>query len=207
MAYLSHVEKNINLNPFNMIRDLIIKNRSYRRFDSSVKISFKQIERWIELARFSASGRNMQPLKYAVCTDELINEKIFPNLGWAGYLEKWKGPEEGEKPVAYIAVLHDKSLSDNYYCDDGIAIQSILLGAVEDGFGGCIIGTINKRKVVKILKLPENLEILWMIALGKPVEECVLETAIKSDIKYWRDENQMHHVPKRPLEEIIYKLT
>ncbi len=188
-----------------MIRDLIIKNRSYRRFDSSVKISFKQIEKWIELARFSASGRNMQPLKYAVCTDEQTNEKIFPYLGWAGYFTNWKGPEESERPVAYIAVLHDKSLSENYYCDDGIAIQSILLGAVGDGFGGCIIGSVNKRKVAKIFNLPDNLEILWLIALGKPAEKCVLEDVKNNDIKYWRDSGEIHHVPKRPLSEIIFK--
>ncbi|NQU51170.1 MAG: nitroreductase family protein [Bacteroidetes bacterium] len=188
-----------------MIRDLITKNRSYRRFDSSVKISFKQIKKWIELARFSASGRNMQPLKYAVCIDEKTNGKIFPNIGWAGYLSNWKGPEEKERPVVYVAVLHDKSISDNYYCDDGIAIQSILLGAVEDGFGGCIIGTFNKTKVTKILSIPESIEILWLIALGKPAEECILENVKNSDIKYWRDENDVHHVPKRSLDEIIFR--
>lgn len=188
-----------------MIRDLIIKNRSYRRFDSTVKITFKQIEEWIELARFSASGRNMQPLKYVVCTNEQINEKIFPNLGWAGFLTNWKGPAENERPVAYVVVLHDISLSSDYYCDDGIAIQSILLGAVEDGFGGCIIGSVNKRKVAKILKLPDNLEILWLIALGKPAEECVLEDMKNNNIEYWRDLNKIHHVPKRALNEIIYE--
>lgn len=188
-----------------MIRDLIIKNRSYRRFDSTVKITFNQIEKWIELARFSASGRNMQPIKYAVSTDEKTNEKIFPNLGWAGFLTNWKGPAENERPVAYIVVLHDKSLSSNFYCDDGIAIQSILLGAVEDGFGGCIIGSVNKGKVAKILNLPNNLEILWLIALGKPAEECVLEDMKNNNIEYWRDSNEIHHVPKRTLSEIIYK--
>src|SRR5665811_19887 len=160
-----------------MIRDIVIKNRSYRRFDQSVKITPQQIESWIELARFSASGRNMQSLKYVVSTNEKINEKIFPNLGWAGYLTNWKGPEEGERPVAYIAVLHDTSLAENYYCDDGIAVQSILLGAVEDGFGGCIIGSVNKRKVSKILELPDHLEILWVLALGKPAETAIIETA------------------------------
>lgn len=188
-----------------MIRDLIIKNRSYRRFDSSVKISYKQIRKWIELARFSASGRNMQPLKYSISIEDETNEKIFPSVGWAGYLTDWKGPKEGERPVAYIAVLHDKTLSENYYCDDGIAIQSILLGAVEAGFGGCIIGTFNKAKVTKTLKLPENMEILWLIALGKPAEECVLDEVKNGDIKYWRDENEIHHVPKRALDEIIFK--
>lgn len=186
-----------------MIRDLIIKNRSYRRFDASVKITFAQIEKWIELARFSASGRNLQSLKFAVSTDPLITDKIFPYLGWAGYLSDWKGPEVNERPAAYIAVLHDKSLSDNYYCDDGIAMQSILLGAVEDGFGGCMIGTVNKSKVAKILKLPMHLEILWMVALGKPAETCVLEDVMNNDTKYWRDADNIHHVPKRPLNEII----
>jgi nitroreductase len=188
-----------------MIRELIMKNRSYRRFDNSVKPDVKQIEKWIELARFSASGRNMQPLKYVICTNGKINNLIFPNLGWAGYLKEWQGPAENERPAAYVAVLLDKSLAENYYCDDGIAIQSILLGAVEDGFGGCIIGSVNKSKVAKILNLPENLEILYMLALGKPSEKIILETAEQGEIKYWRDKNDVHHVPKRPLKEIIFK--
>ncbi len=188
-----------------MIHELIVKNRSYRRFDQSVKITTEQITNWIELARFSPSGRNMQSLKYVISTREDINEIIFPNLGWAGYLTNWKGPSEGERPVAYVAVLHDKSLSENYFCDDGLAMQSILLGAVEDGFGGCIIGSVNKKKVAQILEIPESLEILWLIALGKPSEKVILETVIDNDVKYWRDENDVHHVPKRDLNELIFK--
>ena len=188
-----------------MIRDLIMKNRSYRRFDSTVKITQHQLINWIELARFSASGRNMQPLKYAISVDEKLNEKIFPNIGWAGYLNNWKGPEKNEQPVAYIAVLHDKSVAENYYCDDGIAIQSILIGAVDEGFGGCIIGTFNKRRVAKIFELTDNLEILWLIALGKPAEKVVLEDVKNNEIKYWRDDKDIHHVPKRSMNELIFK--
>lgn len=188
-----------------MIRDLILKNRSYRRFDQSVKIPQEEIKNWIELARFSPSGRNLQPLKFVVCTDEPLNKQIFQQLGWAGYLTDWQGPEEGERPVAYIAVLHDESLVNDYLCDDGIAMQSILLGAVEDGYGGCIIGSVNKGKVAKILRLPDHLQILWIIALGKPAEQSVIEPAKDNDIKYWRDEKEVHHVPKRPLEELIFK--
>ncbi len=188
-----------------MIRDLIIKNRSCRRFDQSVRISAEQVKNWVELARFSASARNMQTLKFIISSDETVNKQLFQHLGWAGYLTYWQGPEEGERPVAYVIVLHDKSLSENYSCDDGIAMQSILLGAVEDGFGGCIIGTVNKGKVAKILRLPENLEVLWVIALGKPAEKIELETTIENNIKYWRGEDGTHHVPKRPLDEIIFK--
>ena len=100
-------------------------------------------------------------------------------MGWAGYLSNWNGPKEGERPVAYIAVLKDKTISENHYCDDGIAMQSILLGAVADGYGGCMIGSVNKGKVAQILDLPEHLDILWLIALGKPTEEVVLEEALQ----------------------------
>lgn len=185
-----------------MLRDLILKNRSYRRFNNQIKLRPEQIETWIDLARFTASGRNMQPLKYAVVTHPLLCEKVFPLLGWAGYLNDWKGPEEQEQPVAYVMVLNDKTISENHYCDDGIAMQSILLAAVEDGFGGCIIGSVNKSKVARLLELPSHLELLWVIALGKPAEEVVIEPAL-DDIRYWRDEEGTHHVPKRALTEVL----
>jgi len=188
-----------------MIRDLVMRNRSYRRFDQKVRISEKIIMEWIALARFSSSGRNMQPLKYVISTGEEVNAEIFQHLAWAGYLTSWPGPEEGERPAAYVVVLLDTSLAENYYCDDGIAMQSILLGATEEGFGGCIIGSVNKVKVARILNLPDHLKILWVMALGKPVEEVVLEDVADGEIRYWRDEHRVHHVPKRKLEEIIWK--
>ena len=135
--------------------------------------------------------------------DESLNAKIFEQLSWAGYLTNWNGPEDGERPSAYIIMLNDTSISGNYFCNDGIAMQSILLGATEAGFGGCIIHSVNRNKLREILNLSEQFEILYVIALGKPKEIVVLEEVKEDDIKYWRDENQVHHVPKRPLDEII----
>jgi nitroreductase len=189
-----------------MISDLIKRNRSIRRFDHSIKIDTEKLKKWVDLARLSSSGRNMQPLKYVITTDEKINSLIFPHLGWAGYLSGWKGPAEDERPVAYIVVLLDKSLSETYHCDDGIAMQSIMLGATEDGFGSCIIGSVNKSRVAKILQLPLTMEVLWVMALGKPAEKVLLETAENGEIKYWRDSDEVHHVPKRPLDEIIHSI-
>lgn len=187
------------------IRELVEKNRSYRRFDQSAGITTAQLEKWIELARFSASGRNMQPLKYALSTGKVLNDQIFSHLAWAGYLTDWDGPAEGERPVAYIAVLHDRQVSEKYFCDDGIAMQSILLGATEDGYGGCIIGSVNRKKVAELLKLPAHMEILWIVALGKPAEKVVVEDAEGENIRYWRDENDIHHVPKRTLNDLIWQ--
>ncbi|MEI7422317.1 MAG: nitroreductase family protein [Prolixibacteraceae bacterium] len=189
-----------------MFRDLILKNRSYRRFFQTEKITGLQLQEWVDLARNSASARNAQPLKYILCTDESMNAAVFETLSWAGYLPAWPGPEEGERPSAYVIMLSDTSIPGNYLCDDGIATQSILLGAVEAGFGGCIIYSVNRKRLREILNLEEQFEIIQVLALGKPKETVVLEEMRDGEVKYWRDENQVHHVPKRPLKEIILRI-
>ena len=128
-----------------MIKELILKNRSYRRFHQEVPISKALIWSWIELARFSASGMNMQPLKYIISNEPSRNQKVFETLSWAGYIKDWAHPEEGEHPSAYIIQLLDTAIAKQFFCDDGIAMQSILLGAVEDGYGGCIYRSIKKE--------------------------------------------------------------
>ncbi len=187
-----------------MLRDLIKANRSYRRFYEDVKIERSILEELIDLARLSPSGANLQPLKYIISYTEEKNNLIFSHLKWAGYLKDWDGPVPGERPSAYIIMMLDKNISQNPMWDHGIASQSILLGAVEKGLGGCQFGSVDKAALKKELNIPENYEIIMVIALGKPKEEVVLEE-IKDlkDVKYWRDENQIHHVPKRKLEDMI----
>ena len=187
-----------------MIRDLIIKNRSYRRFFQEVPIERKTLEELVDLARLSPSGANLQPLKYILSCDPEKNALIFPHLAWAGYLKDWPGPSEGEKPSAYIIILIDTQIRSSVGCDHGIAAQSILLGATEKGLGGCIIGSIQRDGLRKALDIPSHYEILLVLALGKPREKVVIETVDQTgDIKYWRDAEDVHRVPKRPLDDII----
>jgi nitroreductase len=187
-----------------VLRELVVKNRSFRRFDETHAIDKGTLRSLIDLARLSPSGANLQPLKYMLSITKDRNDLIFPLLSWAGYLKDWSGPVEGERPSAYIVILGDTDIRKNFGCDHGIAAQSIMLGAAELGLGGCMIASIQKDALREALKIPDHLEILLVLALGKPVEEVVLE-ALKpdGDIKYWRDENQVHHVPKRDLGEII----
>jgi len=189
----------------NSLKTLILKNRSYRRFYHDVKIENNQLSDWIDLARNSAAAKNLQPLKYIVTTNEKDGQEIFKNLKWAGLLPDWDGPIPEERPVAYIIMMMDKNISTNLYCDHGIAAQSILLGAVEAGFGGCILAAIHKKNVSEYFQIPENLEIIQLIALGKPKEMVMLdEIGDNGETKYWRDEQSIHHVPKRKLEDIIW---
>ncbi len=187
-----------------MIADLIRRNRSCRRFYQNYKVDGKILEELVNLARLSPSAANLQPLKYILTTRSEINAQIFACLAWAAYLKDWSGPEEGERPSAYIVILSDTTISKTVDCDHGIACQSILLGAREIGLGGCIIASINHEKLRNILKIDPKYKIMLVIAIGKPREEVVIEAADPNDsIKYWRDDKNIHHVPKRNLNDII----
>ena len=187
-----------------MIRELILKNRTFRRFYQDVPVERKTLEELVDLARYSASAANNQPLKYFLVNEPEKNALMFPQLGFAGRLTEWPGPAEGERPAAYIIILLDTEISKNPWCDHGIAAQSILLGAREMGLGGCMHGGVKKDAVMEIFNIPPHYEILLVISLGKPKEEVVLEDAEPGgDIAYYRDKNDVHHVPKRPLSEII----
>ena len=187
-----------------MIRDLIVRNRSYRRFYQEVDINLEALRELVDLARLSASAGNVQPLKYILSWQPLRNSLVFSHLGWARYLVDWSGPREGERPSAYIIMLGDTEISRSFGCDHGIAAQSILLGATERGLGGCIIASIDKEGLRKALEIPLQYEILLVLALGRPKEIAVIETVGPSgDIQYWRDSEGVHHVPKRPLDDII----
>jgi len=131
-----------------MLDELIRKNRSYRRYHENERLSREQLKKWVNLARFSASARNAQSFKYILVTEQSDCDQLFPLLVWAGYLKNWNGPEKGERPAAYLVMLNDTIISSNYYCDHGIAAQSILLGAVEDGYGGCILASVNREELV-----------------------------------------------------------
>ena len=187
-----------------VIKDLVKKNRSYRRFYENFTIERNSLEELVDLARLSASAANRQPLKYILSCDRNKNDLIFSTLAWAGYIKDWLGPSEGERPSAYIVILYDTEINKNYWCDPGIAAQSILLGATEKGLGGCIFASVKRNELRSALKIDERYEILYVLAIGKPKEKVVLETVgTDGDIKYWRDGQGVHHVPKRALKDII----
>ncbi len=186
-----------------MIKELVLRTRSIRRFVEE-PVNEETLLYLIDIARLSASAANLQPLKYVISFKDKMNDLIFPHLMWAGYLREWNGPEKGERPSAYIIVMGDLSISKSFGCDHGIATQNILLGAAELGLGCCLIGAVERKKIIEKLNIPEKYEILHIIALGRAGEKVILEEMEKDgSIKYWRDKNGIHHVPKRSLSDII----
>ena len=187
-------------------RQLLTANRSYRRFHQDRPLDEKTLVGLVELTRLCPASANRQPLRYMVSCSPEQNARIFPHLAWAGALRDWPGPAEGERPTGYIIILGDPKYKSFLSVDSGIAAQSMLLGAVEQGLGGCMIGSIDRDGLRRTLSVPDELEIVLVIALGHPAETVVLEDAKDpDDVVYWRDDNQVHHVPKRTMAELLLK--
>jgi len=206
MVYYAHaVNGNHPWEEPKMMRDLIIRNRSYRRFYQDVAVGLDTVTALIDLARLGASAGNRQPLKYMTSCDSGRNAVVFSTISWAAALKEWPGPDDGERPAAYIIMLEDTDLTNPYvHYDAGIAAQNILLGAAEKGLGGCMIASVKSGQLQRELEIPDRYTILLVIALGRPKETVVIEPVGPSgDTTYWRDPKGVHYVPKRSLEEII----
>lgn len=186
--------------------EAVKKTRSFRRFKAVPAPSLSNLEGLIELARLTPSSANKQPLKYVLVEAKERLPEVFSCLKWAGYLSDWTGPSEEEQPTAYIIILSDPSLNENPGIDIGIAAQTMLLGAQELGFGACLLGSIDRPRLKGLLAIPGGLEVQLVVALGTPGEDVVLTTVENDgDIRYWRDEQGVHFVPKRSKEDLIVK--
>lgn len=187
------------------IDEAIRKRRSIRKFKQK-EIGINILKELIGYARIAPSAANVQPLEYYIVTDDSLRSEVFGNLKWAGYIAPEGDPKDNERPVAYIIVLVNKNKkSFPPQRDVGAAVENILLAAINKNIGSCWLGAINRKNLTSILELPSKYKIDSVIALGYPKEEAVTEKSKNGDIKYWKDEQGTLHVPKRSLDEVIYK--
>ncbi len=189
------------------IKDLLLHNRSYRRFKQEPALSKNDLFDLIDSVRLSPSARNDQPLKFILLHSIKSCNTLFPFTAWAGYLKDWPGPGEGERPTSYIIILNDTNISKKSDVDVGIAAQSILLTAAEKGFGGCMLGSIKREKIRESFSINEKYAISLVIALGKPAEKVVIDDIDSGDTRYYRDADEIHHVPKRKVKELIIDIS
>lgn len=184
-----------------MIYEKIVSRRTIRKYLQK-DVPKEVLIRCVDAARLSPSGANRQPLKYVIIEDKNLLKEAFGTLSWAGYLPDYR-PSEEEIPRAYIVILLDKNIRKNSGHDAGIASMSISMVAYDEGLGSCILGAVDREKLREILKIPDHLDIVLVIALGYPAENPIVDKVKNGDIKYWLDEDGVLHVPKRELEDII----
>ncbi len=187
-----------------MLKDLVKQNRSFRRFKPE-PVAEQILIDLIDHARFTGCAKNMQTIRYQICSDPARNDEIFKTLAWAGFLKDWPGPVPDERPTAYIVMTHDTQLPNRWIeYDLGIAAQTILLAAAEKDMGGCIVAAIRKNRLKEICALGERYEIKLVLALGIPKEKIVIDSLQPGgDSRYWREPDMTHHVPKHSLEELL----
>ncbi|MDY0163109.1 nitroreductase family protein [Desulfobotulus sp.] len=187
-----------------MLKSLVTRSRSIRRFVEGEVPGRQVLEDLVDFTRLVPSAGNLQVLRYRLVLDSEERAGIFPALGWAAYLKDWKGPEPGERPAAYVVICGPVKGGSLVFCDLGIAAQTLALGAAERGLGCCMLANMDKGVLREVLKIPEDLEILLTLALGKPAETVVLEPMEpEGSVRYWRDERGVHHVPKRDLAGLL----
>ncbi len=184
------------------LHELAIENRSTRRFRQEIAISERDLFLFIDSARLAPSGANLQLLRFTPVTGRKHCLQIFPALKWAGYLEDWNGPVEGEQPSAYIIIHAPVGERRHIPVDAGIAAAYIVLTARESGYGSCMIMSFDRTLIEEAAGTQEGYHPFLIIALGIPGEETVLEEA-DGDIRYYRDQKDRHHVPKLALDDLI----
>jgi len=182
----------------------ITGRRSIRKFSRKL-VPTEDLKELVKLGGLAASGMNVQPIKYIIATREKA-DSIFPHTRWAGYLKGKGSPLFEERPAAFILVLNDKNLrTSGYELDAGAAIQNILLGAHSMGLGTCWLGAIDYEKISEITDIGDKYKLISAIAVGYPAQTSISEPA-GGDIKYYLDNEQVLHVPKRGLDEIILNI-
>ena len=190
-----------------MLKDLVIRNRSYRSYDESRRVTREELLELVDLTRFTASGVNRQPLKYRIVRTEETVDALQALTVWGAMLPHLQLPPPGMCPTGFIVICQDTSIAPNpksCLIDVGIVSQTMLLAAAEKGLGGCMIGNFCPEAVAELLELPEGMLPQLIVAIGSPAEEVRL-TTVGEDGKtaYYRDESGVHWVPKRSLEDIL----
>lgn len=184
-------------------KDLVKKNRSYRRFDQSKVLSSETLTELVDCVRLVPSGGNTQSMRYRTVSDPKECQQVFETLAWAAQYKDWSGPKEGERPTGYIFLLREKSLSKMLHHDDGIAAATLTLYATSLGLGCCTMQNCQYNHAFKALGIDkEKYAFSCVIALGYPIEQVQLEEVKNDDTHYWR-EDQVQHVPKRKLSEVL----
>lgn len=192
---------------------LVRRARTCRRFDESMRVPCELLLELVNLARVAPCGANAQRLRFHVVSGAEDCARVFKELMWAGALKDWPGPVEGERPTGYIGILAERAVPGKPAApitevDTGIAAQTMMLAArsATPEVAACMFKAFTPRAIDAMGLDNGKFELKLVMAFGIPAEEQVLEPVSASpdgSLDYWRDEAQVHHVPKRALEDIL----
>ncbi len=183
--------------------ETIAGRRTIRRFKPE-PVARELLERLVDAGRLAPSAANVQPLEFVVVDGEGPRAEVFPCLKWAAYISPAGDPKPGEEPAAYVITLVNTKIREKMFeYDVGAAMENMILAALEQGVGSCWLLSIDRDKLRAILGVPEHYRVDSVLALGYPAEEPASEV-MGDSCRYWKDEADRLHVPKRPLASVAH---
>ncbi len=191
------------------IYEIALKRRTIRRF-KNIALPYELLEKCVNAARLAPSASNWQPLEYIIVDDEQLLAKVFDTLAWAAQAIKPAGhaPPPGHRPMAYVVVLAKNDVPNKAWvkCDAGLAVENMILVALEEGVASCCLGAIAINRLRESLNISSDYTVLLVLALGHPDESPIVEEFSGPAWKrIWKDKDNVVHVPKRKLTEILHR--
>ncbi len=185
------------------VTDAIVSRRTKRKYTQQ-RVSRDLLETLVEYARFTPTGANLQPLKFAIIDGDRA-EEVFPLTKWSGYHPE-DAPKADEQPPSYIAILGDNEIKSNgqFETDAGAAGVVICLAAEELGLSTCWLGSIKREEIKELLKLSKKYSLLYLIAVGYSDQKASFIDC-NTDVKYFMKDDVLT-VPKRTKDEILIEI-
>ena len=138
--------------------EAIEKRRSIRSYEST-PVPEEKLEKILEAARLAPSASNVQPRHFIVVTDKERRDALAAGM-FARFLK--------QAPVVIVACGDEKKSPKWYPIDVAIAVENMVLAATGEDLGTCWIGSFNENKVRDALRIPENLRVVVLLAVGYP---------------------------------------
>lgn len=141
--------------------DAIQARKSVRAYDSR-PVPKETIDKILESGRLAPSAMNYQPWHFVVVTDPKKRE-VLSEGRYAKFL--------AESPVVIVGCANTKKSPKWSTVDVTIAMQQMVLAATAEGLGTCWIGSFSEDSVRTLLEVPEEYNIVAMLAVGYPREK------------------------------------
>jgi nitroreductase len=154
--------------------ECLLKRRSVRKFTAD-PIAESDLEKMLEAVRFAPSWANTQCVKLVLVEDDAIQNALQQTVP-AG------NPAHaaiGEAPLV-VALCAQTQLAGVYkgqfvtpfgdwmMFDAGLAAQNLALAAHALGYATVNVGLMDQKKAGEILGLPEDVELLELLPVGRP---------------------------------------
>ncbi len=178
--------------------------RTIRRFKQGT-VPREVLLEMADCARLAPSAANLQPLKYIVIDDPKTVKELYGGVKLGSYLKGSEviGGDDGERPSAYIAVLFKETGVPWSLRDIGASVQNMLLAAHSRGFAACWIANVKREQVKSLLRIPDDVQLDCMVAVGIPAEKSA-PVEMKDSSLYYYEKPLNLRVPKRKLEDIVF---